>query len=76
MRAAYEAALAALKPRFAQYEKANRINDFPWLADLVIWRAQRSELILGKARGVLEETSNPANLITPRNLLRLTLPLR
>jgi flavin-dependent dehydrogenase len=76
VRAAYEAALAALKPRFAQYEKANRINDFPWLADLVIWRAQRSELILGKARGVLEETSNPANLITPRNLLRLTLPLR
>ena len=33
-------ALLALKPRFDLYERANRVNRHPWLADLLIWRAQ------------------------------------
>ena len=37
----YEAAIAALKPRFDLYERANRVNEHPWLADLLIWRANR-----------------------------------
>ncbi len=71
VRAGYEAALRALKPRFDLYERANRINEHPWLADLLIWRAQRSPRLLRRMSGVLEETSNPGNLLTPRGLWRL-----
>ncbi|HEY1393597.1 MAG TPA: geranylgeranyl reductase family protein, partial [Methylibium sp.] len=50
----YESQLLALKPRFDLYEKANRVNEHPWLADLLIWRAKRSERILRRMSGVLE----------------------
>ncbi len=75
-RAGYEAALAALKPRFDLYERANRVNDHPWLADLLIWRANRSPRILRRMSGVLEETGNPGNLVTLRGLARLVLPIQ
>ena len=39
MRAATRRRSRALKPRFDLYERANRVNDHPWLADLLIWRA-------------------------------------
>ncbi|WP_374659295.1 NAD(P)/FAD-dependent oxidoreductase [Inhella sp.] len=70
-RAQYEAALAALQPRFALYAKANRVNAFPWLADLLIWRAKKSERLLRRMAGVLEETSNPGNLLTLKGFTRL-----
>src|SRR5258705_13291175 len=38
VRAAYEARLHALKPRFDLYQRANVVNRRPWLADLLIWR--------------------------------------
>ena len=75
-RSAYEAALGALKPRFDLYERANKVNDFPWLADLLIWRAKRSPRILRRMEGVLEETGNPGNLVSLRGLTRLFLPIR
>ena len=75
-RSAYEAALGALKPRFDLYERANKVNDFPWLADLLIWRANRSARILRRMEGVLEETGNPGNLVSLRGLTRLFLPIR
>lgn len=75
-RARYEGALAQLKPRFALYERANRVNDHPWLADLLIWRARRSPRILRRMEGVLEETGNPGNLVSLRGLARLFLPIR
>lgn len=75
-RARYADALAALKPRFALYERANRVNDHPWLADLLIWRANRSRRILRRMEGVLEETGNPGNLVSLRGIARLFLPLR
>jgi len=71
----YRSALAALKPRFDLYERANRVNDQPWLADLLIWRARRSPRILQRMSGVLEETGNPGNLVTLRGITRLLLPL-
>lgn len=71
VRADYEARLAVLAPKFRLYEKANRINAHPWLADLVIWRAKRSERLMRRMSGVLDETSNPGNLVTARGLLRL-----
>lgn len=75
VRARYEAALSALKPRFAEYEQANRINNHPWLADLLVWRASRSDSILDRLSGVLEETHDPGHLVTARGVLRLFLPL-
>lgn len=76
LRARYEALVMALKPRFDLYERANRVNDHPWLADLLIWRARRSPRILKRMEGVLEETHNPGNLVTARGILRLFLPMR
>jgi hypothetical protein len=76
VRQRYEAALSALKPRFDLYEKANRINAHPWLADLVIWRARHSAGLRRRMAGVLEETTNPAKLVSAGGLLRLLLPMR
>jgi len=75
-RARYDQALAALKPRFDLYERANRVNNHPWLADLLIWRAGKSERILRRMAGVLEETGNPGNLVSLRGLAKLFVPIR
>lgn len=71
VRAAYESSVRALIPRFSLYEKANRINAHPWLADLVIWRAKKSERLQRRMSGVLNETSNPGNLVSFKGLRRL-----
>jgi menaquinone-9 beta-reductase len=63
--------LTALKPRFELYERANRVNAHPWLADLLIWRARRSARLRRRMAGVLEETSNPGHLITLKGMYRL-----
>ncbi len=76
VRTAYETALTDLKPRFDLYEKANRVNEHPWLADLLIWRANRSPRIMARMEAVLEERGNPGNLVSARGLLRLFLPIR
>jgi flavin-dependent dehydrogenase len=76
VRADYEEALRALQPRFELYRKASRVNAHPWLADLVIWRARKSERILRRMSGVLEETANPGNLVSARGIAKLFLPIR
>jgi menaquinone-9 beta-reductase len=68
---AYDASLAALKPRFDLYERANHVNAHPWLADLLIWRARRSARLRKRMAGVLDETSNPGHLITLKGITRL-----
>lgn len=73
VRARYEASLAALKPKFDLYERANRVNAHPWLADLLIWRAKKSPRLLQRMSGVLNETSNPGNLVSLKGLSRLFL---
>ncbi|RZL36020.1 MAG: geranylgeranyl reductase family protein [Rubrivivax sp.] len=70
-RAAYEAGLTALKPKFKLYEAANRVNAHPWLADLVIWRGSKSPRVLNRMAGVLNETSNPGNLVSVKGITRL-----
>jgi menaquinone-9 beta-reductase len=70
--ARYEAALRALKPRFDLYDAAGRVNEHPWLADLVVWRARRSPRILRRMTGVLEETQRPT-LLTWRGMAKLLL---
>ncbi len=74
VRTRYEAALVALQPRFDLYERANRVNAHPWLADLLIWRANKSERLLRRMAGVLEETSNPGNLVSARGLMKVLFP--
>ena len=76
VRAGYAAAIGALKPRFDLYERANHVNDHPWLADLVIWRARRDARILRRMSGVLEETGNPGNLVSLRGIVKLFVPVR
>ena len=71
VRTGYEARLAALKPRFALYERANGINRHPWLTDLVIWRGRRSPRVLRRMSGVLDETSNPGQLLSAKGFYRL-----
>lgn len=61
---AYAAALTHLQPQFVLYERAGIVNDWPWLADLLIWRARKSPRILRRMAGVLDETQNPARLFT------------
>jgi len=76
VREAYEASIRELQPRFELYRKASRVNAHPWLADLVIWRARKSERILRRMSGVLEETANPGNLVSARGIAKLFLPIR
>jgi geranylgeranyl reductase family protein len=71
VRAAYEASLLALKPRFQLYKRANFVNRHPWLADLLIWRARKSAALVRRMSGVLNETSNPGHLVTVKGLVRL-----
>jgi menaquinone-9 beta-reductase len=71
VRADYEARLLALKPRFDLYRRANIVNRHPWLTDLLIWRANKSPRIVRRMSGVLEETSNPGNLISVKGFFRL-----
>lgn len=75
-RATYEHSLRALKPRFEMYERANRVNHHPWLADLVIWRAKRTPALVRRMAGVLDETANPGHLVSARGIAKLLLPMR
>jgi len=71
VRQRYEAALHRLRPRFELYDTASRVNQYPWIADLVIWRAHRSPGIMRRLSGILEETSNPGHLFSWRGMTRL-----
>jgi menaquinone-9 beta-reductase len=67
----YSASLAALKPRFDLYERANQVNAHPWLLDLLVWRAKSSTRLRKRMIGVLNETSNPGHLLSAKGLWRL-----
>lgn len=71
VRADYEARLLALKPRFDLYQRANIVNRHTWLADLLIWRANKSPHIVRAMSGVLDETRNPGSLISARGFFKL-----
>lgn len=71
VQADYAARVSALQPMFDLYERASWVNQHPWMADLVIWRARRSPSILRRLSGVLEETQNPGRLFTLRGIRKL-----
>jgi len=67
----YEDSLKRLKPRFDLYERANKVNAHPWLADLLVWRARKSPRLVKSMSGVLNETRNPGNLISVRGMVKM-----
>ncbi|MCW5634273.1 MAG: FAD-dependent monooxygenase [Rubrivivax sp.] len=71
IRQRHEAGLLALKPKFDLYERASRVNDMPWLADLVIWRANKSPRIMARMSAVIEEKQNPGWLLSFRGMRKL-----
>lgn len=70
IQADYAARVAALKPRFALYEQANKANEKPWLIDLLVWSARRSPRRLQRMAGVLEETHIPTDAVTWKGIAR------
>jgi menaquinone-9 beta-reductase len=70
----YTNALQALKPRFDLYARADKVHDWPWLIDLLVWRAKRSPAILQRMSNVIEERSAPGNLVSVRGVARLLWP--
>jgi menaquinone-9 beta-reductase len=72
--AQYGQALADLQPRFDLYARADRVHDFPWLIDLLVWRAKRSPAILARMSNVIEERSAPGHLVSVRGVARLLWP--
>jgi len=71
IRQRYETGLLGLKPKFDLYERAARVNDHPWLADLVIWRANKSARIMARMSAVIEERQNPGWLLSVRGMRKL-----
>ena len=69
--ALYAEGLRALKPKFDLDEKGNRVNHHPWLGDLLIRRARKSQRLRNRMAAVLEERATPAQLITLRGLVKL-----
>lgn len=67
----YNSEIEALRPRFKLYERAQIFSLYPWLADLVIWRAQKSARLRQRISGLLNETSNPGQLFTLKGLVKL-----
>ena len=71
VRRRYDERLRALKPRFDLYESANSFSRHPWMADLLIWRANKDPRVMRRIGVVLDETGNPGNLVTLRGLWKL-----
>jgi len=69
----YEQGLHALLPQFNSYARANSVNEYPWLVDVVIWRAQKSPRLRQSIASILSEQNNPGRLFTLKGVKRLLL---
>ncbi len=70
----YHARLEALLPRFRTYRQAASFNRWPWLVNLVIWRARHSPRLMAKLGDVLNERRLPGSMLTARGLRNLLSP--
>ena len=61
----------ALKPRFELYETRQPRQRPPLARRPLIWRAKKSPRVLARMSGVLNETSNPGNLVSFKGIRRL-----
>ena len=66
-----ETMAARYASRFATYEIAQRWMRFPWVADLVARRANRSEWLHDRLTGILTERALPTHVFSARTLWRL-----
>lgn len=62
----YHKALDSIRHKFAIYQRANVINQMPWLINLAIKRGNASPRLVHRMSMVLEEKANPARLFTLR----------
>jgi hypothetical protein len=69
----YSARMTALQPRFQMYRRAASFNRYPWLINLVIWRAKGSTNIRARLADILAERRMPGSLLSWRGLRRLVL---
>jgi flavin-dependent dehydrogenase len=69
----YESRLRKLLPKYKIYERAAKIYAYPWLINILIWRARHSPKLLQHMAGVISETSDPSRLFTWRGLRRILL---
>jgi geranylgeranyl reductase family protein len=69
----YSARMAGLQPRFQMYRRAASFNRYPWLINLVIWRARGSANIRARLADILAERRMPGSLLSWRGLRRLVL---
>lgn len=72
-RAAYQARLEALLPRFQMYRRAASFNRIPELVSLVVWRAQHNERIVARLSDILNERRLPGSLLSWRGFKGLLL---
>ncbi len=71
IQAAYAQSLQPLLPHYAFYEKANLVNRYPWLAELVIRQAAKSDLLRQRLSQLLQEEVSTRPLTLGRVLRRL-----
>lgn len=68
---AYTASMAALRPKFDAYRKAELLLRWPWLADLLVARAAKGKYIPSRLEALFNETADPANLFKLRTWLKI-----
>jgi geranylgeranyl reductase family protein len=58
------------RERFAGYARAQRLAEYPALADLIAWRARVGPLVPSLLEGMFNETALPGELFSARGLVR------
>lgn len=69
----YGQRMQALRPRFELYRKAASLNRYPWMIELVVWRARHSRRLVSRLSDVLNERRMPGSLFSWRGMKRLIL---
>jgi hypothetical protein len=59
-----------LMPRYLGYEIGERWVSYPWLNDLIAWRAQRSPFLQRLLRGIISDSVDPRRLFSIGGLLK------
>jgi len=69
----YSTRLASIRPKFEMYRRATSFNRWPWLLNLVVWRASHSPRIQRGLAEILAERKLAGSLLSWRGLRRMVL---
>ena len=69
----YRTRLEAIRPKFEMYRRATSFNRWPWLLNLVVWRASHSPRIQRGLAEILAERKLAGSLLSWRGLRRMVL---